>query len=123
MGKKIKQGKNHNFTDYMLLYFALFVYSLGSIFNKLASQYPTLSMKFIFFYSTDLLTLFIYAIIWQKVLKKFELSIAYANRPLVTVLAMLWGVLLFHEQLSWNMLLGTAIIAFGIRIIVTEEGE
>lgn len=65
----------------------------------------------------------VYAVLWQKILKRFELSVAYANRPIVTILDMLWGVLVFHEQVTWNMVIGTIIIAFGIWIVVTGEGE
>lgn len=65
----------------------------------------------------------VYAVLWQKILKRFELSVAYANRSVVTIFGMIWGVLLFHEQFTWNMAVGTAIIALGVYIVVTGEGK
>ena len=67
--------------------------------------------------------LFVYALLWQKVLKKFELSVAYANRPVVTLFGMLWGVLLFDETLTWNMALGALIIVFGIWMVITSDDK
>ena len=64
-----------------------------------------------------------YAVIWQQVLKRFELSVAYAVKPITTLLTMVWGVLLFHETVRWNMILGAAVILLGIRLAVTDHGS
>ncbi len=108
--------------DNLLLYGALILYSCGGILSKLAAGQPVLSIRFILYYLLYLVLLAAYAFIWQKVLARFELSRAYANKPIVTVLSMLWGILFFHEQFKWNMVLGAAIILVGIRIVVTDHG-
>lgn len=109
--------------DYVFLYIAFAVFSISSIFSKVAATYPMFSAKFLFFYGMSLLVLAAYAFLWQRVLKRFKLSVAYANRPIVTLLGMLWGVLLFDEKMTWNMVLGAAIIVAGIWIVVTEHDE
>jgi drug/metabolite transporter (DMT)-like permease len=118
--RKIKLKEN---SKYLLLYFALLVYSCCSICNKLAAGYPILSWGFILFYAMGIFVLGIYAVLWQIVLKQFELSVAYSNKPLTTLLSMIWGVALFGEPISWNMLVGAAIILIGIRVVVSEHGK
>jgi len=83
----------------------------------MASKYDFISWRFCLFYAIGLLFMFIYALLWQRVLKELELSVAYANRPIVTLLSMLWGKLFFDEVITWNMLLGAAIIMLGIGIV------
>lgn len=110
-------------SNYILLYVAFIIFSCTSFFGKLASQYSFLSIEFIIFYGMELVVLFVYALLWQKVLKRFELSVAYANRPVVTLLGMLWGVLLFNETVTWNMVLGALLIVLGIWMVVTNDDK
>ena len=117
------EKKKSSFANYLLLYFALLVYSCCSIFNKISAGYELLSWGFIIFYGLGIVVLGVYAIFWQMVLKRFELSVAYANKPITTLLSMIWGVVLFQESVSWNMILGAAIILIGIRVVVTEHGK
>lgn len=108
---------------YLLLYAAFFIFSASSVMNKLASGQAWFSPRFLLFYGLGLLALVIYALLWQSVLKRLDLAVAYANRSLVTLLSMMWGVLLFHETLTWKMALGAAVILIGIRMVVTENGS
>lgn len=121
---KENQSKPHNtVTDYLFLYIAFAVFSTSSIFSKLAVGYPTFSIQFLFFYGLSLSVLAVYALLWQRVLKRFELSVAYANRPVVTLLGMLWGVVLFQERVTWNMILGALVIVAGMWMVVTERDK
>ena len=114
--------KKKNIGSYFLLYFAICFYSLSSVCSKFASGYPLLSWPFLLFYGGSILVLCVYAVLWQLVLKRFPLSTAYASKSVSTLLSMLWGVALFHEVISWNMIVGAAIILLGIRQ-VTVYGE
>lgn len=111
------------FKQYGLLLFALLFYSSSSLCIKMASAYPTLSIPFVLFYGTSILILMIYAVLWQMVLKHVELSRAYATKPLTMLLSMFWGTVLFHEAITWNMILGAGIILVGIRMAVSAHGE
>jgi len=111
----------HAIKDYLLLYAAIVIFSLSSIMSKLASGYSIMSVPFLFFYGMSIGFLLVYAFIWQKVLKRFELTVAYSNKPIVTLLGMVWGVVLFHEPLTWNMILGAAIILLGIWLVVASH--
>jgi len=108
---------------YILLYVGILIYSLGSIMSKLASAYPIFSALFWVFYMCNLLSLAVYAVFWQKILKCFPLTTAFANRSLVMILTMLWGVLLFNEQITLNMVLGACIILFGLNLVVRADEQ
>ena len=110
-------------SQYVLISFALLFYSGSSLCIKLASNYPALSVPFILYYGVSVLILISYAVLWQMILKRVDLSKAYAMKPLTMILSMLWGVLLFQETITWNMIVGAVIILLGIRMAVTENGE
>ncbi len=109
--------------DYVLLYFNFFIYSLSSLFLKLASGYDFASVMFIFFYACAIATLFIYAVLWQQVLKNFSLSFAYGNRAIVIPLGMIYGYFIFGEQIVPKMLVGTLIILVGVVLIAGDADE
>lgn len=115
--------KKGTLSQYGLILFALLFYSTSSLCIKLASGYPVLSLQFIFFYGACILILVVYAVLWQIVLKRVELSRAYAMKPLTMILSMIWGATLFHEEITWNMILGTIIILIGIRLAVTANAK
>ena len=116
------QTKKSGSGRYFLLFFAVAFYSCCSLCNKFASAYPLLSWEFILLYGCSLSILMIYAVIWQQVLKRFELSVAYAAKPFSTIMSMIWGVALFHEAITWNMILGAAIILLGMKVVVRDHG-
>ena len=123
MKQKENDQKNGLISQYALILFALLFYSASSLCIKFASGYPTLSVGFVLCYGTAILILVIYAVLWQAVLKRVELSRAYAMKPLTMVISMFWGLVLFQEQITWNMVLGVAIILVGIRMAVSSNDE
>ncbi len=67
--------------------------------------------------------LFIYAVLWQQVLKRFSLSFAYANRVVIIPIGMFWGLIIFSEQITFSMLVGTVIILMGVVLVAGEKHE
>lgn len=116
-------SRRNTLQDYLFLYAIFLFYSLSSIMSKLASRYDTFSAGFLGFYFLSLAILSVYAILWQKALKRFDLITAYANRSIITILGVAWGVLIFHETLTWNMVLGSIIMIFGIRLVAMDSAE
>ena len=106
---------------YSLLYFNLLLYSLFLVLARFAGSYPLVSRSAILIYFACFFVLGMYAILWQQVLKRFPLMVAYANRAIIIPLSMLWGVLLFNERITWNMVLGAAIIIGGIMLVVRSD--
>ena len=114
--------KERKLNNYLLLYSGIIIYSFSSVMSKVAAGYTFFSWKFFFFYGLALFFLGIYALLWQQILKRFSLIMAYSNRPLVTILGMIWGWLFFGESVTPQMILGSAVIIVGIRLVVTADG-
>ena len=107
----------------VLLQLSVLFFSLSSVFEKLAARYAILSWPWILFYGGALCVMGVYAIFWQQFLKRVPLTTAYANRAMSMLWSMLFGVLIFNETITWNMLLGVFVIAFGIYLVVTGDEQ
>ena len=104
--------------DYIQLHLNILLFSLTSVFSKFASiQYNRHGL------SSPLLYLFlflmvancgIYAITWQQVIKKFSLSTAYANKSVYLLWSQIWAVVVFHENLSIQNIIGILVVLFGV---------
>ena len=105
----------------VLLHAGLLISSLSGVFSKKAALSEPFSMEFILWYGMVLVSMFIYAILWQQVLKRIALTTAYANKPVGLVWGMIWGMLLFREAITLRMILGAAIIFAGIFLVVTSN--
>ena len=89
----------------------------------MASRYTgnIFSAEFIFWFGLVFVIMFGYAIIWQQILKRMPLTVAYANRPVTLIWGILWGALIFGEKVTWNMLAGAAVIFVGIYLVTGED--
>ena len=65
----------------------------------------------------------VYAVLWQQVLKRVPLNVAYANRAVIVIWSTLWGYLFWHESISFYQVFGLIIIIFGISHVVNENGQ
>ena len=106
---------------YVFLHLNFLIYSLIYVFAKLAGNHPLMSWQALLFYCLCLLVLGVYAIIWQQLLKRLPLTVAYANRAVTVLFGMIWGVLLFDEAITWNMILGAVIIMCGVVLLVKRH--
>ena len=77
---------------------AVCLYTISGIAAKLASNYAFLSMGFILCYGAEIAVLGVYAIIWQQIIKRVDISIAYANRAMALLWSAVWAVVLFHVE-------------------------
>lgn len=106
---------------YILLHFALLLYSFTSVLSKFAGRYPLISWRFLVIYGCILMLLMIYAVLWQQVLKRMPLSTAFANKAVVIIWGIVWGILFFQEKIRWNNYVGLVLIIFGILLVGGEE--
>lgn len=107
----------------IFLHLTFFVYSLASVFSKKAGAEEVFTVKFLFFYGMVLFILMLYAVLWQQNLKHLPLVTAYANKAVTVIWGMVWGILLWHEKVTVNNIIGAVIIMFGVILIATEEKE
>lgn len=110
---------------FLLLHISLLFSSLSGVCSKLASGYTDniFSIQFVFWFGLVFVIMFSYAIIWQQVLKRMPLTVAYANKPVTLIWGIIWGRLIFGEKITWNMLAGAAVIFLGIYLVTSRKSE
>ena len=101
---------------FLALQLSLLFSSLSGVASKMAARQTFLSLPFCFYYGLVLLIMVGYAFVWQQIL-----HFAYANKGVSLVWGMIWGALFFQEKITWNMILGAAVIFFGIYLVVTSN--
>ena len=125
--RNLKSNNNSLKANSILYFFELhvciWIYSLVSIFNKLSSLYPFLSLQYLGLFGAMLFVLFIFAILWQQIIKKFKISVAYCNKSVTIIWAALYARLLFGEPLTPKMMVGILIIVAGVIIISYKNGQ
>ena len=106
-----------NFRNYLQLHLNILLFSLTSVFSKLASiQYNKNGLHAPLLYVFLFLMIAncgIYAIAWQQV--------AYANKSVYLLWSQIWAVAIFHEQLSVQNIIGILIVLFGVWTVQRYE--
>ena len=105
------------------LQLAVLIFSGSSVLMKLAAQHPMLSWPWVWLYLGALFIIGVYALAWQQFLKRIPLTTAYANRAMSMLWSMLFGALIFHETVRWNMVAGALVIGVGVYLVVTGDGQ
>lgn len=110
--------------DYIKLHLNILLFSFTSIFSKAASvqlnEHGLTSVWLYVFVFLMLLNCGIYALAWQQVIKKFELSVAYANKSVYLIWGQLWAVVIFGEHLSLKNILGLVLVLAGVVVVSYE---
>ncbi len=108
-----EKAKKNTWLPIAGLQIGLFILSWGGICSKLAGREEFLSFRFFLFYGLLILILFVYAIIWQQVLKSISLTVAYACKGVGIFYGLLWGALIFGEKIRPNMIVGALLVLTG----------
>lgn len=105
--------------DLLVLQAVVIIYTFSTVIGKFAAESAEnqKGVLFLALYGAEIAVLGIYAILWQQMIKKFELSVAYANRAVALLWSLLWAVLLFGEQITVKKLAGIALVIAGTGII------
>ena len=124
MEKKKNKGKKvFRLRNVLILQAVIVIYTLSSVMAKLASGEEPFSVPFLLFYLAELVILGVYAVLWQQMIKKFELSVAYTNRAMALLWSMLWAVVLFHDRVTVKNVAGVALVIVGTLIVNGGEGD
>ncbi len=110
---------------------AVVVYTASSICSKMASSergsieifgrtIEGLNLKGFLWILLEVGCLGLYAVLWQQIIKRFDLSIAYCNRAFAVCWSFLWGVLFFGEQVRPLNLVGIGIVLAGILLVNSD---
>ena len=117
----MKNEKIDKINYFVLLHAILFLYSLTAVCSKYASKLPFLSLKWCALYALMIFILGVYAILWQQILKKLPLTLAFANKAITIIWGMLFGALIFSEKITVFNIIGGAIVLFGVILMVTDK--
>lgn len=109
--------------DLLLLHATLLLYAVVSVFAKLsgnafAAQDRGVALLFL---GLELLTLLVYTVLWQRVLARMPLNVAYSNKGVCTLWTCLAGILLFGESLTWGKAIGVLVVLVGVTLVVTDH--
>lgn len=108
---------------FVIVHVMFMICSLTSVLNKLAAQENKIGIRFLVFYGGTLALMGIYAIVWQQIIKKIPLMVAYANKAVVIVWGLLWGVLFFNEDVTIGKVVGVAMVISGVVLFARSSGE
>lgn len=115
--------KKNNIKNFLILHILLFIYSFGGIFSKFAAKEEFLSLRYLMFYGIVLFNLFIYAIVWQQIIKNINLTTAFSNKGITIIWGMIWGKIFFNEQITLYKIFGAIVIIIGIVLVVSDDSE
>lgn len=100
-----------------ILQISILIYTLAGIAGKFASMEDGITIKFMALYLGEIVILGLYAIIWQQVIARIDLSIAYANKGAALVWSLIWAIAIFEETVTvWNII-GIVIVIIGIALV------
>ena len=102
------------------LHVCILIYSLTSLTAKITSAYDFLSLKYIVGYAMMVFILGVYAIVWQQAIKPFPAAVAYSNKSVTTIWTLLFSAIFFGERITWNNIVGTILIIFGVVMVVRD---
>jgi len=108
---------------FIALHFILALYSFTGVFSKTASKEAFLSIKFCLCYGAVLFLLAIYAVVWQQIIKRIPLTLAYANKAVTVIWGTIWGILFFKESITVTKLLGAVIVVTGVVLYSLEDNK
>lgn len=112
-----------NWKNIVQLQAVVVIYTISSVMAKTATLHREETAVFLLCFGLEFVLLGIYAILWQQMIKRFELSVAYANRAMAIVWSMLWAVLFFHDAITLYNLAGVALVIAGIILVNTDKEE
>lgn len=110
-----------NFKYFLLLHLILLLYSFIGIVSKTAAMEQFLSIKFILLYGVVIFLLFVYALLWQQIIKKMPIITAFSNKAIVIVWGLIWGIVIFKEKITFFNIIGAVIIIVGVCIVIGQE--
>ena len=96
------------------------LYASVSIATKYASQHEFLSKAYCVGVICAVFILGLYAVCWQQILKRVELSTAYMFKGTSLIFVMMLAFALFGEPITIMNIVGAAVIITGITLFAKE---
>ncbi len=97
------------------------LYACVTIFTKYASQQAFMSWGYLLAFAGAVGVMGVYAVLWQQVLQRIELSTAYMFKGTSLIFVMLLAFALFGEPITVQNIIGAVIIVAGIGLYARED--
>ena len=88
--EKNNTNKKHAWVLYLVLLISIFISTLSGVCAKFAASQSIFSFKFFLFYGLEIFILGVYAIIWQQVIKRLNLAVAYSFKATALIWTLVW---------------------------------
>ena len=96
------------------------LYACVTLFTKYAAQHEFLSLAYCIGLAGAIGVMGLYAICWQQVLKRIELSTAYMFKGTSLIFVMLLAFAIFGEAITLMNIVGAVVIILGIALFAKE---
>lgn len=113
--------KKTKLKEIFILQIVIAIYTLSTVCAKFASGQEFMSFQFILYYGLEMMILGVYAIVWQQLIKKFEISVAYANKAMGLLWSIVWAILIFKDTVTIKNVIGVVIVIIGTMIVNSED--
>lgn len=107
-------------TKYGVLVGINLLYACVTLFTKFAAQQEFMSMPYCLALCGAIGVMCAYAVCWQQVLKRIDLSTAYMFKGTSLIFVMLFAFALFGEQITMMNIVGASVIIIGITLFAKE---
>ena len=107
-------------TKYSVLVGINFLYACVTLFTKYAAQQEFMSMPYCLALCGAIGVMGMYAICWQQVLKRIDLSTAYMFKGTSLIFVILLAYALFGEAITMMNIIGAVVIVLGIILYAKE---
>lgn len=110
--------------DIFLLQLAVGIYSINTVVGGFVGN--SLNENGVFSATTigllflEVFVLGVYAVLWQQLIGRFQLSIAYANKAMTLLWSLMWSIILFHEDVTAFKVIGVVMVMAGTVILNTD---
>lgn len=108
---------------YLMLQLSFLIYAFSSFFSKFSTYGDKDFKSTCFYYLLSLICLGIYAIVWQQVLKRMSLSVAFSNKGITLLWGLLFGAIFLKESITIGKIIGILIIIIGIVILMNDKNK
>ena len=96
------------------------LYASTSLFSKYAAGQEFLSWQYCLGLCGAVAMMGVYAICWQQILKRIELSTAYMFKGTSLIFVMLLAFAIFGEAITLMNIIGAAVIVLGVTLYAKE---
>ena len=93
------------------------LYACVGICTKMAALQDAFSWPYLLWFVGAVAIIALYAVLWQQILRRIELSTAYMFKGTTLIFTMLIAALLFGEAITVPNIIGSVIIITGITLL------